>query len=169
MKNNTYISTLHDSSHKIYFNCWKKLKKHVCIFTHLLLMTSYFVTIATDHHQTWLKMCARDEWTATENVRYWCFILYEKIQKNHMGGGIHLPPVPPRGLIMLATMAKLHPFLAISLRSMNCPMKHPQPSAWRWMGKSLFKTAVLLLRIRKNTMIIVVNVRCGRKKAFPWQ
>ena len=29
MKYNTCISTLHDFSHKIYFYCWKKLKKHV--------------------------------------------------------------------------------------------------------------------------------------------
>ena len=28
-------------------------------------MTSYLVTIATDHHGTCLKMCARDERTAT--------------------------------------------------------------------------------------------------------
>ena len=53
----------------IYFYCWKKFKK-TCIFTqkwldHLLFMTSYLVTIATDHHGTWRKMCARDERTAT--------------------------------------------------------------------------------------------------------
>ena len=29
MKNNTWINTLHDFSHKIYFYCWKKLRKHV--------------------------------------------------------------------------------------------------------------------------------------------
>ena len=29
MKNNTWIGTLHDFSHKIYFYCRKKLKKHV--------------------------------------------------------------------------------------------------------------------------------------------
>ena len=43
----------------------KKLKK-TCIFTqkwldHLLLMTSYLVSIATDHHLTCLKISARDE------------------------------------------------------------------------------------------------------------
>ena len=53
----------------IYFYCWKKFKK-TCIFTqkwldHLLFMTSYLVTIATDHHGTCRKMCARDERTAT--------------------------------------------------------------------------------------------------------
>ena len=42
--------------------------KKTCIFTQkwpdqLLLMTSYVVTIATDHPQTCLKMCARDEQT----------------------------------------------------------------------------------------------------------
>ena len=31
-------------------------------------MTSYFVTI--DHHWTWLKMCARDKRTASENVSF---------------------------------------------------------------------------------------------------
>ena len=35
---------------------------------HLLLMTSYFVTI--DHHWTWLKMCAMDKLTATENISF---------------------------------------------------------------------------------------------------
>ena len=49
--------------------------KKTCIFTqnwldHLLLMTSCFVTIiVTDHHRTWLKICAMDERTATENAR----------------------------------------------------------------------------------------------------
>ena len=51
----------------------KKVKK-TCIFTqkwldHLLLMTSYLVTIETDNHLTCLKICARDKRTATENVR----------------------------------------------------------------------------------------------------
>ena len=129
MKNNTQISTLHDFSLKIYFYCWKKLKKkknmyfhptsfperfsqsHVnwamrrrLIFTqkwlgYLLLMTSNLVTTATDHHWTCLKMCARDERTATENVRWWCFILYEKLQqeKNLTARGGHpLPLVRPR-------------------------------------------------------------------------
>ena len=44
------------------------LIKKTYIFTqkwpdHLLLMTSYVVTIATDHPQTRLKMCTRDEQT----------------------------------------------------------------------------------------------------------
>ena len=44
------------------------LVQKTCIFTqkwpdHLLLMTSYVVTIATDHPQSRLKMCARDEQT----------------------------------------------------------------------------------------------------------
>ena len=33
---------------------------------HLLLMTSYLVTIEIDHYWTWLKMRERDERTATE-------------------------------------------------------------------------------------------------------
>ena len=36
---------------------------------HLLLMTSYLVTIATDSHQTCVKMCLRDMPTANENGR----------------------------------------------------------------------------------------------------
>ena len=49
----------------------KKLKK-TCTFTHkwlehLLVMTSYLVTIESDHHWIRLKMRARDERTATEN------------------------------------------------------------------------------------------------------
>ena len=82
------LSTLHYFSHKIFFYCWKKLKK-TCIFTqkwldHVLLMTSYLVTIATDHHLTCLKICARDDR---------CFIPYEKIKKNLMGVGILPPPL----------------------------------------------------------------------------
>jgi len=36
---------------------------------HLLLMTSYLVTIAADSHQTCIKMCLSDMPTATENGR----------------------------------------------------------------------------------------------------
>ena len=36
---------------------------------HLLLMTSYLVTAATDSQQTCVKMCLRDMPTATENGR----------------------------------------------------------------------------------------------------
>ena len=47
-----------------------------------ILMTSYLVTIETDHHWTCLKMCARYKQTATENVTWWRFILYEKNKEN---------------------------------------------------------------------------------------
>ena len=53
MKSKVQLSTLHDFSHKICFYCWKKLKKYIFAqkwFDHLLLMTSYLVTIATAHH-----------------------------------------------------------------------------------------------------------------------
>ena len=40
---------------------------------HLLLMVSYLVTTETDHHWTWLKMRAKDERTATENISCWMF------------------------------------------------------------------------------------------------
>jgi len=46
---------------------------------HLLLMTSYIVTIATDSHQTYPKMCLRDMPTATENGRCWWKIVLEKL------------------------------------------------------------------------------------------
>ena len=55
---------------------------------HLLLMTSYLVTLETDHHWTWLKMRARDERTATETSG--ADVLSprkKKKQKNLMGGG----------------------------------------------------------------------------------
>ena len=71
--------------------------KKTCIFTqkwldHLLLMTSYLATTATDHHWTCLKMCARDERTGTENVMCWRFILEEKSSKK--SGGDPPPPLP---------------------------------------------------------------------------
>ena len=52
---------------------FKEVEK-TCIFIqnwldHLLLMTLYLVTIATDHHETCLKICARDERKASENFR----------------------------------------------------------------------------------------------------
>ena len=79
---------------------WKNMYFHQNWLDHLLLMMSYLVTIATDHHYTCLKMCTRDEWTATENVRYWCFILNEKTQKNLIGGAsTPPPPLYVRGLI----------------------------------------------------------------------
>ena len=55
-------------------------------------MTSYLVTIETDHHWTCFKMRTRDEPTASQNVRCWCFIFWEKTQKNLRGGGIYPPP-----------------------------------------------------------------------------
>ena len=57
---------------------------------HLPLMTSYLVTIETDHHWTCLKMRARDKGTPTKNISCWCFILYEKLRIT-LGGGIHPP------------------------------------------------------------------------------
>ena len=98
MKNNTKISTLHDFSHKIFFYCWKKLKK-TCIFTqkwldHLLLMTSYLVTIATDHHLL-VSKCARgmnEQLLKTSGTDVLSF--RKKTPKNLMGGGIHSRPLP---------------------------------------------------------------------------
>ena len=68
---------------------WKDMHFHSKRLDHLLLMTSYLVTIATDHHYTCLRMRDRDKWTATENVRCWCFIVYgrKKNLKKTSGGG----------------------------------------------------------------------------------
>ena len=50
----TKVITLHHFTHKLYFYSWKKLKKTYFLtqkrLDHLLLMTSYLVTIVTDHH-----------------------------------------------------------------------------------------------------------------------
>ena len=56
---------------------------------HLLLMTSYLVTIATDSHQPYVTMCLRDIRTATENSRKTLW-------------GVASPPSPlyARGLIL---------------------------------------------------------------------
>ena len=40
-----------------------------------LAMTSYLVTIETDHHRTCFKIHARNKQTPTENVRCWSFFL----------------------------------------------------------------------------------------------
>ena len=74
----------------------KKLKKKTCIFTqkwldHLLLMTSYLVTIATDHHLTCLQICARDERTATPGADVLSFM--KKLRKALWGLGT-FPPLP---------------------------------------------------------------------------
>ena len=57
----------------------KKGWKHALIFSekmnHPLLMTSYLLTIVTVHHQTYLKMHAKDKRTVTENVRWSCLIV----------------------------------------------------------------------------------------------
>ena len=73
----------------------KKLKK-TCIFTqkwldHLLLMTSYLVTIASDHHLTCLKICARDERTDVLSSM-------KKLRKTLWGLGSSHPPLYVRGL-----------------------------------------------------------------------
>ena len=43
---------------------------HPKLVDHLLRMMSYLVTVANDHHQPCLKICAKDEQTATEDVRF---------------------------------------------------------------------------------------------------
>ena len=67
---------------------------HSKLLDHPLLITSYLVTIESDHHWTCLKMCAKDKRTSTENFRCWCFIFLEKSQKK-LKGKWHPPPPPP--------------------------------------------------------------------------
>ena len=63
---------------------------------HLLLMTSFLVTIVTDHHKTY----AKDKRTAIVNFMCWWFIVEEKKQKNLREGCSHTPtPLYVRGLI----------------------------------------------------------------------
>ena len=69
----------------------KKVEK-TCTFTqkwldHLLLMTSYLVTI-----EVLTQMCLMDDWTTTENIRCGYFIIKDKIQKNLRG--TNPPPLP---------------------------------------------------------------------------
>jgi len=64
---------------------------------HLLLMTSYLVTIATDSHQTCVKMCLRDMPTATENGMLLTKNHLEKIEEKPYRGGIHRPSCTPEG------------------------------------------------------------------------
>ena len=58
-------------------------------------MTSYFVTIVTDHYHSCLKMRADDQRIAIENFSSWSFNVSEKNQKNPTGSGNH-PLVRPR-------------------------------------------------------------------------
>ena len=66
MKNNTNISTLHDFSHKIYFYCWKKLKKHV--FSFKIGLTTRNLWRHIGNHSNWpslnLAQNLREEWTS---------------------------------------------------------------------------------------------------------
>ena len=60
-------------------------------------MTSYLVTLETDHHWTWLKMRARDEPTATETSGADVLSSRQKLRKTLGGGDIHLPPCTSEG------------------------------------------------------------------------
>ena len=53
-------------------------------------MTSYLVTIATDHHLTCLQICARDERTATPGADVLSFM--KKLRKALWGLGTSPPP-----------------------------------------------------------------------------
>ena len=48
-------------------------------------MTSYLVTVVTDHHLTCLKLRVRDKPTANEKLRSLCAIVQKKSQKNLRG------------------------------------------------------------------------------------
>ena len=104
---------------------------------HLLLMTSYLITTATDHHWTCLKMCARDERTATENVRCWCFIPKEKTQENLIGGSTP-PPYP------LYVRALSHNVILILIRKLSLRVSFFPVSL-------LAKSATIAPKIKRQT------------------
>ena len=91
MTNNTYISTLHDFSHKIYFYCWKKSKKY--IFSPKMAWPSATYDVISRNQSNWLSLNlsqnVREGWTS----RYWklqvlmFYPLRKKTQKNFMGTG----------------------------------------------------------------------------------
>ena len=112
MKNNTYISTLHDFSHEIYFYCLKKLKKQVFSFKIGLSTAPATYGVIYGSHSNWpslnLSQNLREEWANS----YWkrqallFYPLGKKTQKNLMKGA-SMPPPPPapppfyvRGLIL---------------------------------------------------------------------
>ena len=59
-------------------------------------MTSYLVTIATDHHLTCLKICARDDRTATSCADV--LSPMKKLRKTLWGLGSSPHPLNVRGL-----------------------------------------------------------------------
>ena len=103
---------------------------------HLLLMTSYLITTATNHHWTCLKMCARDEQTATENVRCWGFIPKEKTPENLMGGC-----TPPPSLYVRALS---HNFILILIRKLSLRVSFFPVSL-------LAKSATIAPKIKRQT------------------
>ena len=64
---------------------------------HLLLMTSYLVTIEIDHYWTWLKMRERDERTATEKKSGADVLSSGRKLRKTLGGGIHNRPCTSEG------------------------------------------------------------------------
>ena len=77
---------------------WKNMYFYSKWLHHLLFMTSYLVTIATDHHWTCLKMCARDEQTATEKSEVLIFYPLGKISEKPYT--LYLVQLYVRGLIV---------------------------------------------------------------------
>ena len=63
---------------------------------HLLLMTSYLVTLETDHHWTWLKMRATDEQTVIETSGADVLSSRKKLRKTLGGVASTSPLVRPR-------------------------------------------------------------------------
>ena len=56
----------------LYFYCWNKLKTYRKLLDHHPFMTSYLVTIVTDHHWTWinkqlLKTLGANDWSLRKN------------------------------------------------------------------------------------------------------
>ena len=92
------IRLKHHFIHRLCFYCWKKLKNMHFPSKMAWPPATYdiiLVTLVTEHHLTCLKMCLGDKWTASKNVRCWCFIVKEKTQKKSQRGGVATTPPPP--------------------------------------------------------------------------
>ena len=60
------------------------------------------LTIETGHHWTCLKMRTRDKQTASQNVRCWCLILWEKnSEKPQRGVASTQPPCTSEGYLLI--------------------------------------------------------------------
>ena len=91
-------------------------------------MTSYLVTLETDHHWTWLKMRATDEQTAIETSGADVLSSRKKLRKTLGGGGWHRPPpLYVRGLIDLAKAKSEASAYILKVEATKCNIINCQP------------------------------------------